>query len=258
MAETGMIEVFSSGGGTQSACISAMICDGVLPRPDLAVIADTGREHGEVWRYLDGVIGPAFAEIGLEIVRVKKEEFATVDLWSKGKGGTVLPVFTANAGQAAINCSNEWKRRVIDRYLRTRGCKKSKVRKWIGFSTDEGNRYTRMLLSEDGLAGLVRFPLIQDVPTSRKGAKAYVLKKGWPLPPRSACWMCPMHSKDEWEHLKRNHPDEFEKAVLLERELREKEPNSFLHQSRVPLDQVPFDETEDMFVNHCNSGMCFV
>jgi len=253
-----MFEVFSSGGGTQSTCISAMIVDGLLPRPDLAVIADTGREHCEVWRYLDIFIRPAFEEIGLEIVRVKKDEFATVDLWSKGKGGTVLPVFLEDSGQAPIHCSNEWKRRVTDRYLRSLGKKKGETRKWIGFSTDEGNRYTRMLLSEDGLKGLVRFPLINDVPTSREGAKAYVLKKGWPLPPRSACWMCPMRSKAEWEHLKKNFPEEFEKAVALEKEVQEKEPGVYFHQSRVPLGEIDFDRTEELFVNHCNSGMCFV
>jgi hypothetical protein len=36
-----MIEVFSSGGGTQSACISALIVQGLLPKPDIFAIADT-------------------------------------------------------------------------------------------------------------------------------------------------------------------------------------------------------------------------
>lgn len=36
--------VWSSGGGTQSSAIAVLILKRLLPRPDRAVIADTGRE----------------------------------------------------------------------------------------------------------------------------------------------------------------------------------------------------------------------
>lgn len=35
-------DVWSFGGGVQSAAIAVMVVKGVLPRPDLIVIADTG------------------------------------------------------------------------------------------------------------------------------------------------------------------------------------------------------------------------
>jgi len=36
-------QVWASGGGVQSTAIAALIVLGRLPKPDLAVIADTGR-----------------------------------------------------------------------------------------------------------------------------------------------------------------------------------------------------------------------
>lgn len=51
-----MTEVFSSGGGTQSAAIAALIIQERLPRPDFAAIVDTEREHPAVWEYHDAVM----------------------------------------------------------------------------------------------------------------------------------------------------------------------------------------------------------
>lgn len=51
--------IWNSGGGTQSAAIAALIVTGKLPKPDLAVIADTGRERSSTWDYLDRHIAPA-------------------------------------------------------------------------------------------------------------------------------------------------------------------------------------------------------
>jgi len=39
-----MTEVFSTGGGTQSTAIAGLIVQGLLPKPEICVIADTGRE----------------------------------------------------------------------------------------------------------------------------------------------------------------------------------------------------------------------
>ena len=70
------LEVFNSGGGTQSCAISALIIQGRLPRPDYIVIADTGREMKTTWQYLDAVVRPALKAIGLEVHRISKDEFA--------------------------------------------------------------------------------------------------------------------------------------------------------------------------------------
>lgn len=251
-----LVEIFGSGGGTQSACIAALIIQGRLPKPDYAVIVDTEREHPAVWEYHDSIIKPELAKVGVAIHRVPKSEFATVDIWS-GKH-LLLPVFHNN-GKATAFCSDKWKVRVISRFLRSHGVPTNRQRRWIGFSLDEGSRYIRMKLGPDAMKGRIRFPLIEDIPLTRQQAIQEVEKMGWPRPPRSACWMCPNHTQREWRDLKLNWPVEFQKAVELEREVRAKEPSSFFHPSRLPLDEVDFGNEDDLFSGaRCNSGMCFV
>lgn len=57
--------VWSYGGGTQSVAIAALIIQGRLPKPDYAVIADTGMEKQSTWDYMDNVTNPALKSIGL-------------------------------------------------------------------------------------------------------------------------------------------------------------------------------------------------
>lgn len=70
--------------------------------------------------------------------------------------------------------------------------------------------------------------------------------------------MCPNQSDAEWRDLKENRPEEFQNAVELEREIREKDSFAWLHQSCQPLDQVSFDQPEDLFSRACDSGACFI
>lgn len=252
-----MYEIMSSGGGTQSAAIIALIIQQRLPKPDMIAIVDTEREHPDVWKYHNEIIQPMLAKVGMEIHRIKKSDFATVDLWSKGKGGCLMPVFVKGGGKAPTYCSNEWKLRVLERFARSEGIETSQQRRWIGFSMDEAARYHRMRESDDYKNGKIRFPLIDDIPMFRHEAIKIVENVGWPTPPRSACWMCPNHTENEWRNLKINNPEAFQKAVELEREVQQREPNSFFHKSCIPLDEVDFGNEGDLF-RACDSGMCFV
>ncbi len=102
-------------------------------------------------------------------------------------------------------------------------------------------------------------PLVQGVRLRRHECERLVMKEmGWPQPPRSNCWMCPNQSDDEWQEMKRNRPDEFERAVTFERELRERDPFAFLHGQAVPLDQVDWNKPQLEFVRACGSGECFL
>jgi hypothetical protein len=155
-------QVWSCGGGVQSAAIGALIVSGRLPKPDLAVIADTERERSSTWAYFDSVLHPALLAVGVDIVRVRKSDLATVDLWGGEKDDTLLiPAFTQqeSGGKFSGYCSNEWKKRVIDRWLRSQGIKCAV--KWIGISLDE---MRRVRSGKD-----VRYPLIFDVPMRREG-----------------------------------------------------------------------------------------
>ena len=136
-------QIWSSGGGVQSTAIAALIVQGKLPKPDLAVIADTERELSTTWTYMDAVTLPALASVGVTLHRVKKSKYATVDLYGGADGNSLLiPAFTTQGdeiGKLPGFCSNEWKFRVVQRWATAEhGVKAATL--WMGISTDETQR----------------------------------------------------------------------------------------------------------------------
>lgn len=247
-------QVWSSGGGVQSTAIAALICQGKLPPPDLAVIADTGREFSPVWDYLAGVVQPALLAAGVEL-HIAPHSLATVDLWSGADGDTLLiPAFTDQTGvpgKLPKYCSQEWKTRVVQRFCKSHGI--ADADQWIGFSIDEMERM-RAYHSEKAWQHV--YPLV-DMRMTRGDCMAEVARMGWPAPPRSACWMCPFRSDEEWRHLIETSPADFTLAVELEREVRQRDPHVYFHKSCETLDKVEFSREPDLFAKQCNAGGCF-
>lgn len=261
------VNIFSHGGGTQSAAITALIVQGRLPKPDFVCIVDTGRERSSTWQYLNAVIRPALASVGLEVHRIDPgwaSRPREQPDWMSHNGKTLLlPAFTnqtyGSVGKLSGFCSMRWKVETKNRYCREAlGIPSNLQRNWIGFSLDESRRAARMMKGEEYLAGLIRFPLIQDIPLRRQQAITEVERMGWPTPPRSACWMCPNQGDDEWRDLKENHPAEFAAACALEIEVQQKDPFAWFHKSCVPLSEVDFTTKPDLFTDRaCSSGGCF-
>ena len=253
--KTGLINVWNYGGGVQSCAIAVLILKGQLPVPEVALIADTGREKQSTWSYLREHVAPALKGIGLE-VNIAPHSLARVDVWGANET-LLLPAFTMESGAVGklpTYCSTEWKRRTCARYLSSRGIKPRQRRDWIGFSLDEARRIMRL---QNSKKGKFFFPLAEAVPMRRQDCIALVEKFGWPTPPRSACWMCPNMNHSEWQGLKENSPREFAQAVALEVKVREKDPNAFFHRTCKPLDEVDFEREPDLFSRPCDSGMCF-
>lgn len=114
--------VWSYGMGVQSVAMAFLIYRGRLPKPDRIVVADTGREFSQGWEYTNEVVVPRLAELGLTI-EVAPHSLATVDLYSE-KGELLIPAYDATHTNARGEhpklptfCSNEWKRRVVQRYI---------------------------------------------------------------------------------------------------------------------------------------------
>lgn len=254
-----MTVVWSCGGGTQSAAIAALIVSGQLEKPDMAVIVDTEREKSKTWAYASGVMIPALRAIGVELMVVPKSRYATVDLYS-GNGDLLLPVFgwqtdeqtgDRTLGKLPGFCSNEWKARVVQRWMRDQGIDRATM--WIGFSLDEKDR-----VRHGPPAWIVkRFPLIER--RMRRGDCVSVVEGlGWPPPPRSACWMCPNMTNREWRELREESPQDFAKAVSLDAAIRERDPDVFLHSSGAPLKDADLGAPDNQMVLGCDSGNCFV
>lgn len=245
-------QIWTSGGGTQSTAIAALICLGEIDRPDLSIIVDTEREKSSTWEYLDKWVMPALKAAGVELHRVKKSEYATVDLW---RGESILiPAFTTMTGEVGklpTYCSNEWKRRVVQRWASEQGVEKADF--WIGYTIDELKRVTQPVGKWQN-----RYVLIEKR-MSRADCISLVTKRmGWPSPPRSACYMCPNQSDAEWEEQRVNRPADHRRAAHFQRKIQERDEDLWLTEHVSDLDEIDFENsTGDMF-GQCNSGMCFV
>ena len=265
-APSDKVQVFSSGGGTQSCCIAALIVQGKLPKPDICVIADTGYENRKTWEYLDSVVRPALQGVGVEVCKILASEWSapwvrTNDPAFCQSGHLMLGCFTDMNGcvsKLSGYCSHAWKVEPIDRWLsQERGLTRSKFQKWIGFSRDEVKRIFRMAKGEEYGKGLIRFPLLTDCPTTRHEAIRIVERMGWPTPPRSRCWMCPNQSDYEWREI-HNDSEMWKLATEFEDAIRARDPHAFCHKSGVPLREVDLTEEDDLFAGKCESGGCFL
>jgi hypothetical protein len=247
-------QVWSSGGGVQSAAIAALIVQGHL-RPDLAVIIDTEREQSTTWTYMDEVVSPALAKVGVVLNRVKKSEFEKTDLYGgKDKDTLLIPAFTdlsGDVGKLPTFCSSYWKREVVKRWITAQGAKK--VDQWLGISVDEMGR----IVKDEGGKWATRYPLIERA-LNRGQCVDLVRSMGWPDAPRSSCYMCPNHTAHEWRDIRDNKPQDWQAAIKFEREIRLVDKNAFLHHDAVPIDEADLDEKNGVLFDHCDSGMCFV
>jgi hypothetical protein len=246
--------ILNYGGGRQTVAICVLITKGVLPKPDVIVMADTSRENPSTWEYLDQHMKPLLAEHGLR-VEVAGHELANVDLYANN-GDLLIPVFT-KTGKLRTFCSDKWKRRVVDRYLRAKGIRSGVS--WIGFGFDEKRRWTARHGKTEGKWTTI-CPLV-DLMINTATCLKIIEGAGLPIPHHSACWMCPHKRNSEWKFIRDNYPDKWAEAIALDEELRENDEKGgvFLHHDRVPLSEANLDVEEAAGkVQQCTLGACFV
>ena len=254
------VQLWSSGGGTQSTAIAVLILQGRLPKPDLAVIADTGREKASTWAYLQDYVEPALAAIGVHIHRIKKNNYGAPDIVAFNGKDVLMPMWTrqnGDLGKMKTMCSTEWKQRPVRRFA-SGEYPAAQFRVWMGMSYDEPKRI-KPTLEEKWLNW---YPLF-DMRLTRSDCIDLVQAYGWPIPPQSSCWMCPNRRAQQWKAMSIENPQEFLKAVALEDEIREgHDDQMFFHEYGVPLAQAvlmtPPEQPKLFDTERCDSGQCFL
>lgn len=256
----------SYGGGWQSVAMCVLVAEGKLPRPDLIGIADTGREVGSTWEYLHAVMTPYLARVGL-VVEIVPHSLARVDLCDKS-GLTLMPAYTRTEdgmglfgdmtykeGRLAAFCSGEWKRDVMERWLRLKGAKKAE--QWIGYSLDEVWR----VKADHRPWCKLRHPLIE-LRITRQMCGQIIQAAGLPTPKKSRCYCCPHQTPEEWREVK-ERPDDFAAAVGVEKLVNATDPDHggelYLYSGRVPLSMATFegDEGSGLASRPCEVGGCW-
>ena len=271
-----IVRVLSLGAGIQSSALALMADRGLynLPKPDLAIFADTGWEPPEVYEHLAWLK----EQLSYEVVTVSAGNIREDILNGTNPEGQKfldIPVFLVNPdgslGIAARQCTAHYKLKPIHQYLRHMldlkpgrlAPKSLQVHMMLGISIDEALRQkpsreqwiTNVYpLIKEGLSRAQLFEWFQNEYPDR------------PLP-RSACIGCPYKSDNEWKQMKDLDPESFADAVFIDRALRETPASrdaikgtAFLHKSRVPLASVDLDETEsyaNLLLEECE-GLCSI
>lgn len=253
------VVAISLGAGVQSTTLALLAVEGELPKPDVAIFADTGWEPRRVYEHLDRLT-KVLDDAGIPLLRVAKGNLR-YDHLDAGHPFSSMPLFVRGGdGRAALGrrqCTSEYKlapiRREIRRLLgasapdfrrvpRGRLCEQ-----WVGFSTDEVHRVNRKLDSAGVSYLTTRYPLLE-LGMSRADCERWLGVRGWTTA-KSACIGCPFHGNRTWREMRDHQPDEWADAVAFDAAIRQapRGPRSqirgeqFLHRSLMPLDQAPID-----------------
>lgn len=276
----------SLGAGVQSSCLALMAAHGeITPMPDAAIFADTQAEPKAVYDWLDWLE----KQLPYPIYRVTNGSLTLASLQPHirkkstdkyAAGGTLMkrliPVFGIKENgdiTAAIGrkCTADYKIKPITKLVKQlanikRGQKEITVTQWIGISWDE-----RIRVKDSQLPwSQHRWPLLEKR-MLRGHCLEWMQKNNYPSPPRSACVYCPFHSDEEWRKLRNEDPEDFQKALQFDKDIRAVyeqyeemlKMKIYLHRSCKPLDEIDFDNEEDKgqmvfdFNSECE-GMCGV
>lgn len=273
---TPAIRSLSLGAGVQSTVLALMADRGEygLPKPDVAVFANTGWEPPHVYEHLEWLK----SQLSFEVVEVNNgnlRENIMKGVNPDGRPYLTIPAFLVNPdGTTAIasrQCTSKYKIKPIHDYLRQRlGLLKGKraplsvyAEVWMGISADEAIRAKPS--QEEWIES--RFPLVE-LGFSRAQLLNWFMER-YPKRylPRSSCIGCPYHTDAEWKWLQDNEPESFQDAISVDNALRNdltvknsisREGNAYLHRSRQPLVDIDLTNTPDydnIMLDECE-GVC--
>ena len=260
---------FSFGGGVQSTAVLVLAAQGRV-QYDAMLFSNVGNdsENLATIAYVENVAKPFAKAHGIELVELQKrrrtgEAVTLLEQLHHSRKSIDIPAYVGAGAPGNRNCTINFKMKVIGKYTKQHGATEADPAVVaIGISMDEIQR----MHNKSAIAWqTLEYPLI-DLRLYRRDCMRLIADAGLPVPPKSSCWFCPFHRRDEWVTMKREQPELFGRAVALEQMLNERSATLgrdeiYLHASLQPLeravgDQMAFDFSEsDM---PCDTGYCFI
>ncbi len=195
-------------------------------------MTNCGYERESTWQYVENVLMPGLKKCGVDLAVIESNKYSNTEIIDKN-GFITLPAFKKVNGKKIMfrtHCNQAFKVKPAFNWIREQGV--TNCINWIGISTDESSRQRKPRKRWIKYS----YPLI-DLNISRQECIKLVAAAGWPRPARSSCLMCPQQSDKEWLDLKNNHPGDWRRAIAIDKMLRTVDPDVYLHESLLPLDE---------------------
>ena len=237
MATERTLRILSLGAGVQSTTLLMMACEGELAI-DHAIFADTQGEPDHVYVHLKWLSEQA-AKAGIPVDIVTTGDLAE-DFKATDKRASSIPLFvvgpSGKPGMVFRQCTRDYKVRPVRRRARELTGGKP-VEMLMGISLDEAQR-----MKHSNVKWITNvYPLI-DRRMTRDDCLTWMQERGYPEPPKSACWFCPYASNQRWREIRDNDPSSWGKAVEFDEAIRHHPRFSgaaYLHRSLQPLAIAP-------------------
>ena len=205
------LQVLSFGGGVQSTAMLLFIKDGLLPKPDIIIHADTGAEMPETVEHIEKWVIPFCKnDLNIPFQIVKSHRGSIYDDYFKVGA---IPIMGMRS------CTDNFKiapqRKAIRRIV---GNKRGKLLAecWLGITTDEEKRRTKSNVKWCAIS----YPLLDNFRVSRQDCLDRLNQEGLEVN-KSGCFHCPYAGTTFYNDLKINYPDLFSKALDLEKRAEE-------------------------------------
>jgi len=253
---------FAFGGGVQSTAIALLLIhephkllDLGLTLPKTIIFADTGAEPKAIYDHVNQIFEMlSRAEYDTVVVQRIEKNGSIITIHEQWWGLASIPWFTRSldgqVGMLKRQCTEEFKIKPIQKEIRARlGYKKGQrippltAKLWLGISVDEQRRAK---INQDKWLNN-KHPLIY-LGWNRNDCAVYNYLHLNRNVSKSSCFFCPFKHRQEWMRMRQEEPDEFARAVAVDKKIRHLvtigkcRQDVFVHSSGLPLEDAVLDQ----------------
>ena len=258
------MRIQANGMGLQSFTLLMMSNYLDFPAFDYSIFSDTGLEKPSTYRLLEWYEKQKF-DIPVTIVDGTGLRDSLQD---RATPLTYPPVFTEGGGMLMRACTDNFKIRVINKYIKNVifNGKYEPFDIYLGITVDEVKRvsYARLKHETKCYPFVNLFADRKEIKThgwfktrwSRHDCMAWLRDHKLPIPEKSGCYICPYMKKQEWKSVLTS--ENKDRAIEIDRNIRNKpREKAFLTSERVPIESLDFSQKE-LFPDYdgCESGYC--
>lgn len=213
------MNVISYGGGVQSTALIVLAAWKEIDYP-LALFSNVGEdsENPATIDYVRSIAIPYASKHGVEIREIRKtrrdgSQDTLMNMIERQKRSIPIPIRMEGTGRPGNRkCTGEFKIKPIAKATKEMGATPERPATIaLGISTDEWKRMRDSAITHQRNA----YPLI-DLNLSRSDCANIIEAAGLPIPEKSSCYFCPFKSSAQWEELRVQHPELYQKSVDLE------------------------------------------